>query len=111
MSNLFTLQARRTALLAQLAAVDLKISEAEVTESLAVGETVSFRFGRKPVEILSGSIVAIQDNQVAIQVGEGIDTRIVRVFRAAIAGQGVQEELPLVDTDALPVEALASENI
>ena len=111
MSNLFTLQARRTALLSQLAAVDLKISEAEVTESLTVGETVTFRFGRKPVEILSGVVIAIQDHQVAIQVGEGIDTRIVRVFRAAIAGQGVQEELPLVDTDALPVDALASENI
>lgn len=111
MSNLFTLQARRTALLAQLSTIETKIAEAEVTESLTVGETVSFRFGRKPVEILSGVVVAIQDHQVAIQVGEGIDTRIVRVFRAAIAGQSVQEELPLVDTDALPADALALENV
>lgn len=111
MSNLFTLQARRTALLSQLATLETKIAEAEATDSLDVGTTVTFRFGRKPVEILSGVVIAIQDHQVAIQVGEGIDTRIVRVFRTAIAGQGVQEELPLVDTDSLPSDVLASENI
>ena len=111
MSNLFTLLARRTALAAQLAALDLKITAAESEAAVTIGETVSFRLGRKPVEILTGKVIAIQDNQVAIQVGEGIDTRVVRVFRVAIVGQTVQEELPLVDTDALPVEANAAENI
>lgn len=111
MSNLFTLQARRTALVSQLAALDIKIAAAEADASVAVGETVSFRFGRKPVEILTGQVVAIQDNQVAIQVGEGIDTRVVRVFRVAIVGQQVQDELPLVDTDALPVAEAAAGNI
>lgn len=111
MSNLFTLQARRTALAAQLAALDLKIAAAESEAAVAVGETVTFRFGRKPVELLTGTVVAIADNQVAIQVGEGIDTRILRVFRVAIVGQQVQDELPLVDTDALPVAEAAAENI
>lgn len=105
MSKVATLIARKESLIAQLATIDSKIEAARVAESLEVGQTISVRHGRaETAKIVTGEVLAFDDQKVAVKVGEGLDAEIVKVFRAAIVVNGVGSD----DGDVPEGEAAAA---
>lgn len=108
-----TLTERKAALEEQLAKVNRLINAEAILASIAVGDTVTFNFGRgEKARVLTGVVKGLRDvevgkgtqRQAAIEAGDGFESETYRVPVASIltinGGEAIEQDDEAADASA-----------